>query len=222
MTIRSDDHDLAPPPDPDQLTNFPRRTLAKGRLIYRLHHKGLSPFWFGSTPADAGGGDRFDLAPPRGSSYWAMSPVVAVLETLVRRPITMIPTEQLQRYSFTSVALPRRLSDVANLPVKPARRFGLTAEIHATTDRGLTRLWARALDRAGCPGVIALPRHDVTGRQRSLTLFGVAGEHEPWGWRWKPTIGPLPSAVASELAGWGIRVVPIPFDVETITPVAGK
>lgn len=191
-------------------------------MIFRLHHKGLSPFWFGSLPEDVDGGNRFDLAPPRGSSYWAMSPVVAVLETLVRRPVTMIPTEQLQRFSFTSVGLPRRLIDVANLPVKAARRFGLTAEIHTTTDRHATRAWARALDAAGCAGVIALPRHDVTGRHRSLTLFGAAGEHEPWGWRWKPTTGPLPLSVASELTTWGIRVVPIPFDVETINPPAGR
>ena len=207
--------DVAWPPDPAELDGFPARSLNEGRTIYRLHPRALGPFWFASTPEDGPGGNRFDLVPPRGASYWALEPVIAVLETLARRPVRLIPGELIDRFSLTAAPLPRALERVANLPVKAARRFGLTAEIHTTTNRRLTRAWSAALDRAGFPAVLALPRHDVTGRHRTLTLWGLAGEHPPYGWDWQTTASEG-GTVAADLRRWGITVVPIPFDVPVV------
>ena len=141
--------------------------------------------------------------------------MVAVLETLARRPVTLIPAELADRFALSAASLPRALERVANLPVKAARRFGLTAEIHTTTNRRLTRAWAAALDRAGFSAVLALPRHDVTGRHRTLTLWGASGEHPPYSWDWRVTTSEV-GTVAADLKRWGITVVPIPFDVDVL------
>lgn len=209
--------DFPSPPHPDQLASFPSRTLKAGRSIFRLHHRDLGPFWFASTPEDSEGGNRFDLAAPEGASYWALQPVVSVLETLARRPIRTLPSDLLERYALCEATLPDDLDKIANVPVKAARRFGLTAEIHTTDNRNLTRSWAQAWFAAGFRAVIALPRHDVTGRHRTLTLWGPQGEHQPYGWTWHVTTGPVGSVV-DDLDRWGIRVMPIPFEVETIRP----
>lgn len=203
------------PPPPDSLSGFPERQLAQGTSIFRLHHRDLGPFWFSSTPADSDEGNRFDLAAPMGSSYWALQPAVALLETLARRPVRTIPSEVLDQYKLTIAELPGDLGPVANVPVKAARRFGLTAELFTTTHRRMTRAWAEALADHGFVAVLGLARHDVTGRNRTLTLWGKGGEHPPYGWQWDTTV--LPTAQAIEaLAPWGIRVVPIPFDIATI------
>ncbi|MEZ5341112.1 MAG: RES domain-containing protein [Acidimicrobiales bacterium] len=203
------------PPPPADLSGFPSRVLPANTAVFRLHHRDLGPFWFSSTAADADQGNRFDLPLPDGASYWALQPAVALLETLARRPVTIIPSELLDRYQLTQAHLPHDLGPVANLPVKAARRFGLTAELFTTTDRRLTRAWAKALAAAGFVAVLGLARHDVTGRNRTTTLWGKGGEHPPYGWSWTTTSIPTSQAV-SALSPWGIRVVPIPFDVPTV------
>ncbi len=211
--------DFPDPPPATDLASFPSRSLQMGRSIFRLHHRELGPFWFSSTDAATPGGNRFDLVSPNGASYWALQPVVALLETLARRPVQTIPAELIDRFALTETALPHALEPVANLPVKAARRFGLTAEIHTTDDRIRTRGWAQALFGAGFRAVVALPRHDVTGRHRTLTLWGERGEHQPYGWKWPVTTGPVGSVI-HDLEAWGVRVLPIPFEVPTITPPA--
>ncbi len=207
--------DFPKAPPTSELATFPSRVLRSGRSIFRLHHRELGPFWFNSTELADTGGNRFDLPSPDGASYWALQPVVALLETLVRRPVQTIPADLLDRFSLTEATLPHDLERVANIPVKAARRFGLTAEIHTTDDRQLTRGWAVALAHAGYQAVVALPRHDVTGRHRTLTLWGPKGEHSPYGWEWDPTTGTLGSVV-HDLEQWGIRVLPVPFEVPIV------
>lgn len=205
------------PDPPDDLSRFPTRTLAVGTRIHRLHHADLGPCWYGSRGVDDVGGGRFDLPHPDGTSYWALQPEAAFLETIARRPITVIPLEQVDRYRLTTVELPRPI-EAANVPVQKARSFGLTDEFHTTTDYRRTRRWAVALRRAGRAALLAIPRHDVTGRLRTLALFGAAGEHVPTGWGKRLDTRPIPSDVVDAMHGWGIRCVPIPFDVDTIDP----
>jgi hypothetical protein len=50
--------------------------------------------------------------------------------------------------------------------------IGLTAEIHATTDYGLTQGWASALREAGYAGIRYKARHDPRGQLVSIALFG--------------------------------------------------
>lgn len=210
------DLDLAEPPDDaSALGRFPTRTLRSGVAIHRIHHDELGPFWFGSCEPDADGGGRFDLATPKGSSYWALQPEAAFLERLARRPVTMLPLELLDRFHLSTVQLPEDLT-VANSPVKRARAYGLTAEFHTTSHYPITRRWATALAVAGHQGLLAIPRHDVTARLRSLTLFGRGGEHRPR--RWRAVTTPLPNSLLDSMRGWGIRCLPIPFDVDTVAP----
>lgn len=214
----SDERDLdlaRPPEDPAALARFPTRTLRAGTSIHRIHHAELGPFWFGSSEATAAAGGRFDLPSPRGSSYWALQPEAAFLERLARRPVTVVPLELLDRFHLSTVDLPDEL-EVANSPVKRSRGFGLTAEFHSTSLLTRTRRWAAALAAAGHPGLLAIPRHDVTARLRTLTLFGQSGEHRPR--RWRARTGAIPSSLLDAMSHWGIRCLPVPFDLETIEP----
>lgn len=210
------DLDLAGPPnDAASLQAFPTRTLRARTAIHRIHHHELGPFWFGSAEPEADSGGRFDLATPEGSSYWALHPEAAFLERLARRPVTMLPLEFIDRFRLSVVELPTELS-VANSPVKRARAFGLTAEFHTTGRYDITRRWAAALARAGHKGLLSIPRHDVSAKLRALTLFGRGGEHRPTGW--SATTAPLPHPLLESMRGWGIRCLPIPFEVDTIDP----
>ncbi len=204
------------PSPPSDLSAFPDRHLNAGTTIHRLHHRELGPFWFAASPTAEPGGNRFDLPTPRGASYWALQPVVAILETLARRPVRTIPSSLLERYALTAATLSAPLGPIANLPVKRARRYGLTAELFTTADRPSTKAWAVALADAGFVAVIGLPRHDVTGRHRTLTLWGRAGEHRPASWA-TTTTTPVGSQ-AAELRKWGIRVLPIPYEVAVSRP----
>jgi hypothetical protein len=210
--------DFADPPA-SGLARFPVRVLAVGTSLHRLHHRSLGPCWFSSFNAGDHRAGRFDLTPHRGSSYWALQPEAAFLETIARRPVTIVPVGIIDRYALTSVELPEVMT-CANSPVKRARAFGLTAEFHSTSEYGITRLWAAALDDAGHNNLISIPRHDVTAKLRSVTLFGRSGEHRPP--RWKKTLNtrPIPTATIDAMVAWGIRCLPIPFDVETVSPPA--
>jgi hypothetical protein len=206
--------DLAEPGD---VRRFPQRTLAPGSHLYRIHHRSLGPFWYSSRAATDQGGGRFDLQAPHGSSYWALRPQAAFLETVARRPIRVIPLEWIDRLQLSTVALPNALT-AANSPVQRARGFGLTAEFHTTTDYPLTRRWAHALHRAGHRSLIAIPRHDVTASLRSITLFGRAGEHTPTRWRHALQTTDIPPSLLDAMMTWGIRCLPIPVDVPTVKP----
>lgn len=210
--------DLAEPPrESGRLATFPDRQLPAGRRLHRVHHAGLGPCWFHNSEESSTSGGRFDLRAPNGSSYWALQGAAAFLETVVRRPVAMIPSEVVSRFHLTTVALPTPLM-AANSPIQKARGFGLTAEFHTTTDYGLTRRWAQALHRAGHRALIAIPRHDVTARLRTVTLFGRGGEHRPRGWARRLSTGPIPTSLIDQMSAWGLRVVPIPFEVPTTDP----
>lgn len=207
--------DFAGPSATVRLRAFPTRTLAIGTKLHRIHHANLGPYWFSSYDADDERGGRFDLPAPNGSSYWALQPAASFLETIARRPLSIVPLELLDRFSLSVVELPAALV-AANAPVKAARGFGLTAEFHSALAYAATRRWASALFDAGHRALIAIPRHDVTAKLRSVTLFGRGGEHMPAGWKRRTATGPIPASLVDQMAGWGIRCLPIPFDVTTL------
>lgn len=206
-----------PPNDPGALESFPRRVFRAGVQLHRIHHANLGPCWF-SAVTDGPGGGRFDLSPPKGSSYWALQPEAAFLESIARRPVSVIPLELLDRFQHSTVALPGDLL-AANTPVKRARGFGLTGEFHTTSDYAITRGWAAALAKAKFEALVAIPRHDVTARLRTVAIFGRAGEHVPKRWRKSLESGPLSSKLVDSMSSWGIKCLPIPFDVETTDPI---
>jgi hypothetical protein len=206
-----------PPDDPGALERFPRRTLPADTIVHRVHRADRGPWWFASVPDDPARGGRFDLAHPKGACYAALTPQAGLLEVLRRRPIAIVPAEEIERRVVTSARLPRPLV-VANATAKRASAFGVTGEIHTTLDRARTRAWAMGLHRAGFPALLSIPRHDPQQALRSVTLFDRAGEHEPFGWPWTSRTQPIDDDLIASLAPWGVRAAPIPAEVPIARP----
>ncbi len=217
-----------PPRGAAALEGFPPLRPPPGRLarFWRLHRHfdpddgaPRSPFWFASAGPDDDGGGRYDLPPPWGANYWAGSAPGAWIE--VFRGTLVVDARDLRRRRLTRTSAPHPLR-LANLLVKAAHRYGITAEIHTTLDTGTTRRWAAAFRRAGFQGIWGQARHDPTVRLRTLTLLDRGGEHPPFGWDWavQSTRPDQDLDLLREMAGWGYRVAEVPHDVR-ITPFDG-
>lgn len=172
-------------------------------------------FWFGSATVipDTPGG-RYDLQPPDGACYLALSAIGAWLE--VFRCTLIVASEDVRRRRLLSTRPPRRIR-TADLLSPKARGYGVTGDIHTHADRSLTRAWARRLHDAGFRGLLGKIKHDPALRERSLTLLDAAGGHEPFGWRWLRRIESLHDAdgLISTVASYGYRVLEPPHDVVT-------
>ena len=215
-----------PPPGTDDLAGFPPLRPPPGRLapFFRLYRHfdaatGLvrSPFWFASADPDDPSGNRYDLPAPLGTNYWAGKAAGAWLE--VFRGALLVDAADLRRRRLARTRAPQLLH-LANLLVKAAHRFGLTAEIHTTTDHATTRRWAAALQRAGFQGIWGLARHDPTGKLKTLSLLDHGGEHPPFDWEWELVITEPAEDVAllKEMSGWGYHSVEVPHDVPITGP----
>lgn len=211
---------FAPPPDdPAALARFPTRRppVGPGRPLYRIfrHRHPVTgrvrrPFFFASAPGDGGGG-RFDPPAPLGACYLAPQKAAAFLEVF-RMPV--VPLEDLRARRLCTTEAPRPVA-TADLLAARARAFGVTAEVHTTADRRLTQTWAQRLYQAGFRALWGQARHDPTLRQRIVALLDRAGEHPPFGWRWRSQIGRLETdpELATALRRFGYRIVEIPWDV---------
>jgi hypothetical protein len=135
--------------------------------LWRIHTADASPWFF-----DAGPEGRFNLA-DAGTCYLAEKPIGAFVEKFGRllRPGGVIP-EPLVDTQRLSRLRPPKLSVVDLTDPKVLGLIGLTAEIHATTDYGLTQSWASALRDAGYAGIRYKARHDPRGQLVSIALFG--------------------------------------------------
>jgi len=180
-----------PPGQAGRLAGLPRRALRGGRLFRVWRHDlpdggtCATPWWFASAgPADPGGG-RFDLSGPMGTCYFGTRPESALLEALQSHLINL-PREELVIRRMARVTAPGRAPDAAMLTARRvAGEFGVTAEIWAGRDRGLTRRWAEAIRRDGWWAIYSGVAHDPTGRLRAVALFDHAGGHAPTlGGRW--------------------------------------
>jgi len=158
------------------------------------------PWWFSTD-----GSGRFDLprGSDRGTCYLADDPLGCFLE--VFRFTWLVPEEEVQRRRLARLELPEVL--LADCTASRSRRFGITAEIHSTTDYGLTQRWAAAFAAAGFDGVRYLLRHDPGQMLSGVALFGPAGAPD-----WEVPPGePLGSDLLLEAERrFGIRVLPTP------------
>lgn len=206
-----------PPDDPADLAGFP----ATPRIPRRLHRlsEHTQPWWFSSSP---GGGGRFDLPSPKGTCYLADDLDGALGEKLLRRPKKIVPAQRLRELHHAEV----RVHDppaLADLTAKGATGWGLNAEIHTGLDYAKARAWAERLHAASAPGLLYVARSDAAVKSRSVALFGGAGLHSraPAGMRTE--VHPLDRNRARVLLeARGVRVVPIPTDVETVPPPQGR
>ena len=135
--------------------------------LWRIHAADASPWFFDSGPHS-----RFNLA-DAGTCYLAEEPVGAFVEKFGRllRPGGVIP-EPLVDTQRLSRLRPPKVNVVDLTDPKVLGLVGLTAEIHATTDYGLTQSWASALADAGHAGIRYKARHDPRGQLVSVALFG--------------------------------------------------
>jgi hypothetical protein len=211
----------APGPDHD-LRAFPARVVAggdKGERLFRVFRyrdpstgRRRPPFFFASAYPDETGGGRYDLPLPDGACYLATTALGAWLETFRGVGVVAVSDVQARRMLVTSPPRPLR---AANLVAAAARRFGVTAEISTTNDYGLTRRWAAALRRAGFGALWGQARHDPTLRHRTLTLLDRAGDHLPFGWRWRHEVVRIDTnaRLMAAVTASGFVVAEIPYDV---------
>lgn len=154
------------PAPPNDLPDLPSAKLGT-EALWRIHAADVSPWFF-----DAGPDGRFNLA-DAGTCYLAEEPIGAFVEKFGRllRPDGVIP-EPLVDTQRLSRLRPPKVSIVDLTDPKVLGLIGLTAEIHATTDYGLTQSWASALRDAGYAGIRYKARHDPRGQLVSIALFG--------------------------------------------------
>lgn len=154
------------PAPPDDLPELPSAKLGT-EALWRIHAADVSHWFF-----DAGPEGRFNLA-DLGTCYLAEEPIGAFVEKFGRllRPGGVIPEPLVDTQRLSRLRPPKTnvvdLTDPSVLGLA-----GLTAEIHATIDYGLTQSWARALRDAGYRGIRYKARHDPRGQLVSVALFG--------------------------------------------------
>lgn len=222
-----------PPTDARELRDFPRADppIGPGQpplfriLLHRDPQTGRvrGPFHFASSavPDAASGehaatGGRYDLPKPDGACYLALSAIGAWLEVFRS---TIVATDDVRRRRLLITRPPYRVR-TADLSAAAARGFDITGGIHVRDDYALTRTWARRLHEAGFRALLGKVRHDPRLQERSLTLLDRAGEHEPYGWRWRREIDPLleADALLSQARAYGFSIVDPPYDVAIDTP----
>jgi hypothetical protein len=154
------------PAPPDDLPELPTTKLGT-EVLWGIHAADVSPWLF-----DAGPEGRLNLADV-GTCYLAGEPIGAFIEKFGRllRPGDVIP-EPLVDAQRLSRLRPPKVNIVDLTDPKVLGLAGLTAEIHTTTDYGLTQSWASALRDAGYAGIRYKARHDPRGQLVSIALFG--------------------------------------------------
>lgn len=152
------------------------------------------------------GSGRFDLAAPLGTCYFGSEALASFVE--VFREAALV-AESFVMTKELSLLRPRREARLADLAHPRSRRFGVTGEVHTTTDYETTQAWAGALHRSGFDGVRYRVRHDPAQDLVGIALFGPAGVHDDS----LVTIArsPVPASLIAE--AWdrfGIVVLPAP------------
>lgn len=155
---------------PADLEGFPVYELQATQTLARIHRSDRQACFYSSD-----GSGRFDLAPPLGTCYFGDDPLASFVE--VFREAAVI-AESLVMTKELSLARPRRQRRLADVTHSRSRRFGVTGEIHTTTDYEMTQAWAGALQRAGFDGIRYRVRHDPAQDLIGVALFGPAGVYD--------------------------------------------
>jgi hypothetical protein len=212
VTRRSARVQRRPPPD---LDGFPRADEPLPTIWYREHaarpeQPDLGCWWFSSHAAGAEPGGRFDLRSPHGTCYLGETRGVAVRERCGRFLAARlpVPASHLTGRVVSEVSPEPFPVAVADLTSPDGARFGVTGELAAGNDYGLSAAWADALATASFDALLFQPRF-TPGQERGLALFGEAGAD--------PRRGPVRSVegVAEVLDRLGYRVLEVPSSQAT-------
>jgi len=184
---------------PGDLGGFPVYHLRSTHTVARIHRADRQACFYSSE-----GSGRFDLAAPYGTCYFGDDPLASFVEVFGEAAVVAEPLVVAKELSLLRPRSEVALADVAH---PRSRRFGITGEIHTTTDYEVTQAWAAALQRAGFDGIRYRVRHDPAQDLVGLALFGPAGGQDDA----LVTVerSPIPAAlVAAAWGRFGIMVLP--------------
>src|SRR5690625_7984396 len=110
----------------------------------------------------------------------------------------------------SEVTVPRRAA-VADFTATASLAAGVTGELSAVPDCGLSQAWAKACASAGFDGLKYAPRFTPGGGGAAYALFGEAGGRPAFGLVWRRALGEArgglggPPGASAELAERGCR-----------------
>ncbi len=130
----------------------------------------------------------------------AEQPLAALLE--ITRGLTLLSEAFINDRRLLTVQLTHDLP-LADLTAPRAYRYGVTAEVAATSDYDMPHSWAAALRHAGFAGVRYHVRHDPSADHVGIAWFGRAGRlrHPPPAHR-----GYIPAKLLIKAAPYGVQV----------------
>lgn len=182
---------------------LPRRELAAGQLLYRVHRSVHGTWYFSND-----GNGRFDPVGSlnRGTCYFAEDPLGAWIEAF--RTVTTLAEDDVHARVLSTVELPHAI-EVVDLANRHALAAGATAAVTAGSDYTESHELASALVPV-VPGLRWRVRHDLKQTLIGVALFGSAGPSPPSRW---PAVKTEP--IGAELVRdaeteFGYRVVPTP------------
>lgn len=207
----------SPPPG---LAAFPERPPApKEWALYRISwHRDPEtgdlngPWRFSGVPP---GSNRFDLPDPEGTCYWSDRRYGAFVEVF-RGAVLVAEADARARRLWTGAAPELWLAD---LLAEEAYAVGITAAVSAQPDYKQPQEWAAAVRKLGFDGLVGTCSHDPTSTALNVAIFGGAGTptHQDG---WTTTVGAVENDtdLLQELAAFGVRIAPVPYDVAVSPP----
>ncbi|HEV2754793.1 MAG TPA: RES family NAD+ phosphorylase [Actinomycetota bacterium] len=157
------------------LRSFPELILPVDTVVHRVHRAVNHPWWF-SRDANM----RFDplRLPGWGVCYTSEFPIGAFVEHF--QGLSVIDARDIATRRRSRLYLPNdfRLADCTS---RKALSFGISAEIHSSTDFAKTQNWAADFLEAGFDGIRYFARHDPQQDLISYALFGVGGAQPLFG-----------------------------------------
>ena len=192
------------------LGGFPAYEVHPDRELYRIHRSAHGPLFFATTSAPGAGG-RFDLPATtgRGTCYLSTSPLGAAVEVLGR--FAVIAETMVRERSLTTMSptIPLRLADLTQRRV--LGEYGIAGDVSAGRDHRPSQQWAHRLAEAGFDGIYYAARHDPQFTERSVALFGTAGDQSTGedAKRFEVSEAPIDDELLSRLVDeFSITVVP--------------
>lgn len=204
---------------PFSVKGFPTTKLGANSPLYRLYKHmsatlGIRSGWYFSSIGAPRAG-RFDLPQPHGTCYFSTEKFGAWNE-IFRGAHIVNGTDIDCRTLLTATRTANiRFADMTH---RGAMGFGVTLDDFSGDNYTRPQAWALAFHAAKLGGVIALLRHDPSGRARNVGVFGKSGTAKSVrGWQTTRATLRSDTQLLIEIRNAGISVLEIPNDV-VITP----
>jgi RES domain len=155
---------------PLDLDGFPTHAIGPSTLLFRIHGRRRSPWWYSQD-----GSGRFDLVSfgNHGTCYLAEREMGSFVE--IFRDAVPIAMPAIEERCTSEFSFPNELV-VADCTSRAARGFGITAELHSGRDYSRPQAWALALASEGFDGIRYFVSHDPAQDLVGIALFGSVGD----------------------------------------------